>query len=529
MSSGVTTQHPEWKEHIYTWCMIRDALEGEDRIKFKSEQYLPIPGGMLMDDMKEAPSTQRTVVHPLLVDDYAAQLSFQYNPNYHQNAAYASYKSRARFPNLVSFLYRGLLGLASADSPTIALPSEMEYLLQKASLDGLSLSELFAKVLGEVLLTGRVPLTIDPQDDGKILIIDYAAERFINWKEKNRQLVLTVFVEDEDQNEERVDETDDPAELFEHDQELVYFVQRLDPVTGDYIVEKYYDDDSQPETHIPSVRGRTLKEIPTVVLGSMNNTLDPDPPPMAPVANTSVQIYQKDADLSQAEYLTCNPTMFITGVNQNESPNIQVGATVVYILSNPQAKVAYTQTDTSAFQFVLNHINTLYEQAIIYGAQLLDSSKKSAETAETTRLKQTAAGATLRSVVTTVGTGFEKLLKLMGNWMGLPQEKIDQIKFRPITEFGLALTPQEQKQLVDSWMAGAISHMTVLTNFRKAGILGEGRSEEDELDAIESEQPPTAPSGNINQNTGAANAGGNPPDESATVNEPPNEPNPTNS
>ena len=71
--------------------------------------------------------------------------------------------------------------------------------------------------------------------------------------------------------------------------------------------------------------------------------------------------------------------------------------------------------------------------------------------------------------------------------MGLPPAKIDQIQFAPLTEFGSALTPNEQAQLVQSWMSGAISHMTVLSNFRKAGILGEGRTEADELNQLQAE------------------------------------------
>jgi hypothetical protein len=85
----------------------------------------------------------------------------------------------------------------------------------------------------------------------------------------------------------------------------------------------------------------------------------------------------------------------------------------------------------------------------------------------------------------------ERTLKGIGQWMGLSDAALAEITFKPITEFGLALTPQEQEQLVQSWLAGAISHDTVLTNFRKAGILPEGVSEENELTKIQSEAPKT--------------------------------------
>lgn len=482
MRNDVSIHHPAWDSYIYTWSMMRDTLEGEDRVKFKSEQYLPIPGAMLEDVNRMAPSTQRIVDHILARGDNFFPLSNTYNPNYHVIPAYAAYKSRAQFPNLVSYLYRGLMGLALADSPSISLPPEMMYLEDDtASKEGLTLSRLFVKVLGETLLMGRCALVIDPYED-QLLITDYSAENFINWKTQYNKPILTVFKQTAD--EIPTDEEIQEGELFAHDSETQYAVQRLQD--GVYVAELYDSNGELEYSSVPSYRGRVLTELPIVVLGALNNTIQPDPPPLAPVASTAVQIYMKNADLSQAEFLTCNPTLVITGVN-DDLQQISTGPTVSFIISNQNAKVYYTETDTSALEFVHKHIDSLYEKAVVYGAQLLDSSKKSAETAETARLRQTAASATLRSVVTTVGNGFEQILKMIGEWMGLSQAKLDQIRFSPLTEFGSALTPQEQEQLVKSWMAGAISHQTVLSNFRKAGILGEGKTEEDEISQLKTE------------------------------------------
>jgi hypothetical protein len=478
MATSVDTKHPLYEENVYTWTMMRDTMEGEDRIKFKSEQYLPIPGAMLEDTNIAAPSTQKIVTHPLLDNDFYFPLTDFHNPNYHGIPAYAAYKSRAQFPNLVSYLYRGLLGLASADSPSVQIPPELEYFYDRASIDGLSLPRLFVKVLGEVLLTGRVPLIIDIDPIlGSPIFAAYETERFINWKSITDNPYLTVFQETKDDSEDE----------YTHEVKKQFRVARI--IDDTYAVA-VYDENGElipGSVSTPTYKGRTLAQIPLIAIGSLNNTLRPDPPPLAPVASTAIQIYGKTADLGQAMFLTANPTLVISGVD--ESPNTVVtGPTSAFIIPNPAGKVYYTETDTSAFQFTHEYINALYERAVIYGAQLLDSSKKSAETAETARLRQTAASATLRSVVSTVGNAFELGLKRAAMWMNLPESKIDQIKFSPLTEFGSALTPQEQEQLVASWMAGAISHMTVLSNFQKAGILGEGRTSEDELEQIKTEQ-----------------------------------------
>lgn len=490
--NSISTKHSSWDSYIYTWTMMRDTLEGEERVKFKSEQYLPIPGAMLEDSLRMAPSTQRVVDHILARGENFYPLSNTFNPSYHQIPAYAAYKSRAQFPNLVSYLYRGLMGLALADSPSISLPPEMEYLEKEyATKERLTLTRLFVKVLGEVLLMGRVVLVLDPVDD-KILITDYQAENFINWKTVNNLPVLTVFRQTMDDlpDNDDLDDADESAsttteDLFSKEVEIEYAVQRI--VNGVYTAEIYDEEGELESSVVPQYRGTTLNELPTIVIGSLNNTIQPDPPPLAPVASTAIQIYMKNADLSQAEFLTCNPTLVITGVN-DDLQQISTGPTVSFVISSKDAQVYYTKTDTSALEFVSKHIDSLYEKAVQYGAQMLDSAKKSAETAETARLRQTAASATLRSVVTTVGDAFTQALKGIATWMGLSQAKIDSIRFAPLTEFGNALTPQEQEQLVKSWMSGAISHMTVLSNFRKAGILGEGKSEEDELEQIYNEQ-----------------------------------------
>lgn len=478
---AIDTKHQLWQENIYTWTAIRDCMDGEDRIKFKSQMYLPIPAAMLDDFSMPAPSTQQIVSHPLSISKFQQILSQEYNPNYHPIVAYAAYKSRARFPNLVSFLYRGLMGLASADSPSIQLPKELEYLeTEYATREGLTLSRLFVKTLGEVLLTGRAIHVLDPENEGsnKILITDYKAEQFTNWRVRSGNLTQAVLVE-------FIDESSSVLDTYDEDEKYIL----LDATTGNYAI-RYFDPDdgSEASNVVPSYKGRTMPYIPMTIYGALNNTIDPDPAPLAPVANTAIQIYQKDADLSQAEYLTCNPTLCITGISDDGLTKISTGPTVAFKISNPQAKVFYTETDTSALRFIHDHINSLYEQAVIYGAQLLDSSKKSAETAETARLRQTAAGATLRSVVQTVGHGFQKTLESIARWKGVPESRMKEIKFSPLTEFGSALTPQEQEQLVQSWLAGAISHQTVLSNFRKAGILGEGRTEDDELKQLQKEE-----------------------------------------
>ena len=161
----------------------------------------------------------------------------------------------------------------------------------------------------------------------------------------------------------------------------------------------------------PSYKGKFLDYIPVVPYGSLNSRFNVDPGPLYSVASTALQIYMRNADLSQSEFMSCNPTLIFSGVDPGETPQA-LGSTVSICLSDHQASANYTKTDTSALAHVLGHIGDLYEQAIYYGAQLLDSSKKAAESAETTRMKASSSSATLSSIVRQTGIQFEKQLKL---------------------------------------------------------------------------------------------------------------------
>jgi hypothetical protein len=489
----------QYSAHLYEWVATRDGIQGESAVKFKNELYLPMPSGMRLID-QQAVSQQlpyyKNIAYQGSEQRLEQRMAHQHIPSFHPNAAYAAYLSRALYPELSSFILRGLLGLAGSEDPMVTLPKSMEYLIDKATPTGLSLTELYAYILSEVLTTGRLPLMVDTTDDNSLLFVPYTAEHLVNWKssrkENSSETLPTMLVFEEITDAQDLGLKDDS---FDTDSRVVQRVPRIDGPTGVYVIDKYIEG-VYHNTVVPNYRGQNLFEIPVVVYGSISNNLTVDPSPLFPIANTSVHIYMKNADLSQAEFMTCNPTLIISGISPNDPPKA-VGATVSLILPDPDAKAYYTKTDTSGLDHVLTHIGQLYEQAIYQGAQLLDSSKKAAEAAETVRLKQTASGATLLGIVRNIGRGVEKQLKSMAVLMG---ENPDEVSFRPTQEFMTnGMSPSELTALVASWAERAISHSTLLENFRKAGLLKEGESVEDELATISSEPPREIPGETTNE------------------------------
>ena len=474
-ANNIDNAHNEYKRNAWNWLTVRDSIEGESCIKSRNELYLPMPSSMPMAKPVQGPNWS---FYDQNLDSLAKTMDRAYMPNYHPNVAYAAYLQRSQFPELTSYMLRGLMGLVTKDRPLVELTPSLEHLVENATPSGMGLIELFNYCVSEVLTNGRFPLVTNIGPNGKFTLVPYVAKNFINWRtsrpiaSQHNSATMCVFKE----------VVDTPSNMFDDETENEYAVLAMSD--GVYAAGRYNEKGSFLGATIPNYMGKPLHYIPITCFGSVNDRFNVDPSPLYSVASTSLHIYMRNADLSQSEFMSCNPTLFLSGVTDDEAP-AALGSTVGVCLSNDNAKAYYTQTDTSALSHVLSHIGDLYEQAIYYGAQLLDSSKKAAESAETVRLKTASTGATLSSMVKSIGHAFEKHLKNAAEWAG---EDSDNVKFVPLTDFmAPAVTAQEQRALVESWLDGAISKISLLENFSRAGMLPEGVSAEDEISRIEEE------------------------------------------
>jgi hypothetical protein len=468
--------HKDYSANAFIWQRTRDCVAGEAVIKGKNTLYLPMPSAMLGVAGSSTPASVQNQQDNNKLGPLGSPI---YNPNFHQNPAYAAYLSRAEFPEITQFILRGLLGLVGADKPTIKLPKRLEHLMESCTPDGLSLEEFYLFAVSEVLTTGRLPIFVDINPAGKPIFAPVVTESLINWKtvggvSSGKSDAASTLVADFEYG---------PNDIFGNEPKKVMKLALIDETV--YKVANYNDAGSFTNAVTPEYLGKKLNYIPMVCIGSITNTLSVDPSPLSPIAASSIHIYMKNADLSNAEFLTCNPTLVLCGVEATNKPTA-IGSSVCWMLPDPEAKANYTTTDTSALSHVLNHITSIYEQAIYQGAQMLDSSKKAAEAAETTRLKQAASGATLLAVVLNVTEGFVKALNMMCDWVTADKE---EVTFTPLTEFmSPTLSAAEQKALVESWMAGAISHPTLLESFRKAGFLRVGEDIDSEMALIVKEE-----------------------------------------
>jgi len=371
-------KHPDYKLQESDWDKVRDAMRGEHWIKLKREKYLPRPAGM----------------------------SGIYEK------AYDAYIERAHYPQICTYALSGALGIIVNKLPEFNVPSGLQYILEHATKDGLSLNQLFLNCIIEILQTGRCPILVDVVDSlHQFRFVQYTSESFINWKEEpaidNNKLILGVL-------KEKAPSSND---IFSHDSVDVYRVLTVE--NGVYTARAF--DESHHEiselSSIPTLFGKHIDEIPLFIAGSVSNSLVPQPIPLLAVAQCSIEIYRKEADLANSEFLSCNPTLCITGAsNDDDLPNV-VGSSVMMVLPDPQSRIFYTITDTAALQHVSSHISDLYEEAIRHGVAILDS-RKGVEAAEALRIRQATQSASIYSMYLSVINAIKNGLQTMCKWAG---------------------------------------------------------------------------------------------------------------
>ena len=453
-------RNDQYSQSSAKWKCVRDALDGEPAIKRGNTRYLPMPAAMLRVEA--------------VAPTYASTLE-TFDFNNHTNVPYSAYKTRARFPEFTDATLRGIVGLILRNpSAYHNLPyKEFE---EDATPDGKTLQELELQLNTEVMAVGRVGILLDPKEDtNKPKIVVYKTEDILDWQTEgsNENIVYTgVLLKDSSQK----------VDFWELEPNADYHLLLLLDDNGIYTVAKYKNGELY-EVVQPQIQGKTLNYIPFITAGTMDLTPDVDSPPLWPLANLAVGIYQVDADLRNAQYMSCNPMLTLSGVDKDDIP-AAIGSNVAMILEQYTAKAYYPKTDTSALDHVRMYIRDKQSEAIRLGANLLGNDNTLAESGEAIRLRQSMAAATVASVVATVGRGLQKLIRMGADWVN--ERTIAEVLVNK--EFSsFQMTANEQIALVQSWQSGLLSSETALENFRRAGMLQEGEDSTAELIRIKND------------------------------------------
>ena len=459
--ADVGTQHPEYKKRLDLWETIEDCINGEVDIKSAKEKYLPRPSGMT--NTKEG------------------------------NAAYLSYITRAHFPDFTAKFLSGLTGVTKINPPKVSLPASMEYLLEDCDGLGTPLDVFFFQSVRMSLKAGRQLIFVDvDQVNNRLKLVRYSAIELINWG------VVDRVYSDKDADffviKEKINNS---TSIFGHDYVDQYRVLTTSKTLGvpnvdNVFISVVFDENGSMigGVTVPELMGKPYNGMPVVIIGSTDISIEPDQIPLLGVAKCALQMYMKDADLSNAMFLTCNPTLCMSGVSSDENGmsggSILVGSNISITMEDPNARAYYTKTDASGLQEVRLSIQTYLEEAKHAGSALLSGDQKGVESGEALRIKAASTTASLSTTAQANARGFEKVLRYMAAWMNADPKAVS-IKIDS-DYLDNMLTPEYINQLVKLFEDKIISHKTALSRLVEGKFLDEDFDVEEELESVRKEK-----------------------------------------
>lgn len=457
MAFDPTATHPSYDAFAPSWRLMRDAWEGEDEIKARGEAYLPMKSGT------------RAIADPTM-----------------RQAAYDAYKLRAEFPELVAPTVRGAVGTMLDQPATIELPAALEPLRERATRDGLTLDSLHRRIATELMLTGRYGVLPGLSAAGEPYLAGYVTEAVTNWDTDAEQRPNFVMLNESglmrDPATGKWEQTDQYRECFMQDGR--YMARVWTKGAAGWVSDKPVEAADR--------KRQPLAELPFVFIDTNDLTPEPDDVPLYGLAKLAVRVYRLDADYTFALHMTSEPTPWANGfsdpveaVEKGHAPTT-LGSSKLWLLPEG-ATAGYLEFTGPGLDAQDKAIKSSLDRAVIFGAQLLADTQRTAESGEAIKLRLGNQTSTLKSIALTSASGLERALKNVAVWMG---EDPNKVVVTPNTDFfDHTLSPQEITAIVVGWQAGAYSRKTMFERFKQGELIPAERTFEEEQDLIEAEGP----------------------------------------
>lgn len=430
---AVTEQHASYKAHLNIWQRVRDVVAGEDAVKRAGQNYLPRLGGQNLSE-------------------------------------YHGYLNRALFFGASGRTVQGLLGAIFRKSPMVQVPEHVKDQLDQITADGQSFPLFAKKVTAEILTMGRYGVLVDmAQSDGAVpYMVGYEAEQITQWRTQfvdgRHQLSLVVLGEMVEEN------GDDPftANLvpqyrvlsLDEDGFYVQSIWRLGPKGKEFVVV---------DQVMPTFRGERFNYIPFTFMGPVRLGSDIEKSPILDLVNVNISHYRSSADLEHGRHFTALPTPWMTAPSQERAAQeYKIGPGNVWLLE-PGGEAGMLEFKGAGLTYLENACREKERMMTVLGARLLEDQKNGVEAAQTVRLRQNGESGLLAGIADSVGRGLTRCLQYWGAWQGIAPQEISVMLNTDF--FGDRLPPEELRELVSAWQAGAIDKDQLTQNLTKGEIV----------------------------------------------------------
>lgn len=450
----IDSKHPLFKSRSAQWERCRDAYEGQDAIKAKGRKYLPM-------------------------------LTKQKLPDY------KAYKDRALFFSITRKTVSALVGMAMVRSPIIEFPDEMASYFKDDQ--GIQFYEIFATVLAENLLMGRVGIFVDrPASGGPPKLCRYYTENIINWECDDKGLPVWVVLQEtaSAQGKDRYEK------IFTPQYRLLELVDKVFQVT----VLDSKGKIVQP-TVIPSNGGTIMDFIPFFVATPFGVSFDIESPPMLEIVDINLSHYCTSADLEHGRHFTALPTPVVSGAST--TTELFIGSQTAWVLPDPNAKASFLEFTGQGLQSLEKALVEKQGQLASMSARLLDNSSRGSEAEGTVRLRYASETASLALSVRST----EALLQKVYSTVALMETlEPTAVKVELNKEFlDSRLTSSDIVNYVRAYLEGGITEGTLVYNLRRGDAYPNklaDNTEINELKAMRATREATAKAQQTSRNQG---------------------------
>ena len=439
---AVDHKHENYNKYFPKWEKVRDVVGGQEQIKGKTTQYLPMLSGQHQDD-------------------------------------YDKYLSRAQFVNFTGRTLNTSLGQLFRKNPLIDGIDEV--LLDNIDLGGMDFLYFSKGIARELLMTNRVGVLVDYSDEaGRPFLVEYKAENIINWRtakvkgaNKLVMVILEGFIDQPDR--------DDPYKTKAVPMWLELYLENGMYMSRKWIKEKNNVGEDEIKIlegseQLPLVNGRTLNFIPFYFLTSLGVTAEIYNAPLLDFANLNLGHYVNSADFENMLHWTGAKTIITKQWGDKPFP---VGGAPDFP-ADGDAKFLEASSD-SGLKDELKHKE---EQMAVMGSSLLSGKGRYVASAETSRLTSEGEFATLADVSNSLSYSFKQIFSFMNKWAGV--EKDADVSFN--TDFETAdFNPQEIVPLMSAVQSGYLSRDTFFYLLKNKEVYPQTRTLEEEMKLIDAD------------------------------------------
>ncbi len=469
---AVNSKHPSYAGNLQRWLLMRHAYEGEDAVKAAGAVYLPPSPGHVADGWGKGA-------------DKPGQL------------AYEAYKARAVFPDYVTDAVERYVGMMHSKEATIELPSALEPLRDKATLEGESLLALLRRINEQQLAPGRLGLLLDfptapvgtqpmpyiamyyaeaclnwdssADHEGvnalRMVVLDESGPQMdpatMEWVDKQRYRVLRLLSPQDlqpgaSQQNEEGNGTDGPSDVVINRTDAT----EVPPDSVEYRVA-VVDGTTPPapsEMVAPLYRGQPLREVPFVFVNSRDILPEPDKPPLLGLGYVCMAIYRGEADYRHTLFMQGQDTLVTIGtvrqdgqqVNADEPLRVGAGAHIGLDMDGDAKYIGIGADGIEGQREALRDDRKLAESKA--GTMISPGAGKQ-ESGDALTTRVAAQTASLTQIAKAGALALENMLKIAARWMGANP---DEVVVTPNLEFETTLvTAQEITQLMAARTMGA--------------------------------------------------------------------------